>query len=642
MRLLLRNRCIIKHIIVYVSLILSPLCLLTPHACPADAASHEPDAAGSSGSENQGNGIFTFNGLPAEEQQAGQPARALVMEGYGKLPLSFIRNDGQIDERVRYYERGSGHSIFFTKEGIYLSLQQTTGTEVKKGETATPADSRLESIRLFPMGGSKAPEIAAEDQQKGVVNYFVGSPEKWRSNIPAYSAVAYKGIYRGVDMRFYGNNRQLEYDVIVQPGASLSRVQLCYEGIDDLRIREDGDLEIALTGGNVVQKKPYMYQMIKGKKVEVQGEFRILKAGGKRQKPAGQNVRNASRSRQFIYGFKVASYDKRQPLVIDPTLTLEYSTYLGGSYNEEGKGIAVDGSGNAYITGTTWSSDFPIKSAYQLTNSGSTLDVFVTKINTLGSGTSSLVYSTYLGGTDYDFSSGIAVDGSGNAYITGYTSSSDFPTTPSAYQGNKIGFDVAFVTKLSPSGNSLVYSTYLGGSDGELGSGIAVDGSGNAYITGLTDSTNFPTTPSAYQGTLQGTYYGDRDAFVSKLSLPPELPNAITLVYFHASAGKDGSVTLTWETATEVDNAGFNLYRSRKKDGDYKKINDTLIPAMGNATTGAKYSYTDTPPAKGTYYYKLEDVDYNGISTMHGQEKVKVKIMSGDAGTKKSKRKKGR
>ncbi|HQU32287.1 MAG TPA: SBBP repeat-containing protein, partial [Candidatus Brocadia sapporoensis] len=188
----------------------------------------------------------------------------------------------------------------------------------------------------------------------------------------------------------------------------------------------------------------------------------------------------------------------------------------GGYYYNIGSGIAVDGSGNAYVTGATWSDDFPTTpSAYQGTITAGAKDgnVFVTKINTLGSGTSSLVYSTYLGGTDYDFSSGIAVDGSGNAYITGYTSSSDFPTTPSAYQGNKIGFDVAFVTKLSPSGNSLVYSTYLGGSDGELGSGIAVDGSGNAYITGLTDSTNFPTTPSAYQGNL----IGYADVFVTKI-----------------------------------------------------------------------------------------------------------------------------
>ncbi|MCC7239254.1 MAG: SBBP repeat-containing protein [Candidatus Brocadia sp.] len=317
----------------------------------------------------------------------------------------------------------------------------------------------------------------------------------------------------------------------------------------------------------------------------------------------------------------------------------------GGYYYNIGSGIAVDGSGNAYVTGATWSDDFPTTpSAYQGTITAGAKDgnVFVTKINTLGSGTSSLVYSTYLGGSGSEEGKGIAVDGSGNAYITGNTSSSDFPTTPSAYKGTTDDVFVAKIDTLGSGASSLVYSTYLGGSDGELGSGIAVDGSGNAYITGLTDSTNFPTTPSAYQGTLQGTYYGDRDAFVSKLSLPPELPNAITLVYFHASAGKDGSVTLTWETATEVDNAGFNLYRSRKKDGDYKKINDTLIPAMGNATTGAKYSYTDTPPAKGTYYYKLEDVDYNGISTMHGQEKVKVKIMSGDAGTKKSKRKKGR
>ena len=328
-------------------------------------------------------------------------------------------------------------------------------------------------------------------------------------------------------MRFYRNNRRLEYDVIVQPGASPSRVQLCYEGIDDLRLRKDGDLEIVLEEGCIVQKKPYIYQMIGGEKVEIQGEFRILKAGGGRRKPVGQGYYYAARPQQFIYGFKVASYDQRRPIVIDPTL--EYSTYLGGGGEDYGYGIAVDGSGSAYVTGYTASSDFPKESAYQATLGGG-IDAFVSKFDASGN----LVYSTYLGGNGGEEGSGIAVDSSGSAYVTGFTSSNNFPTTLSAHQGVFGGGNDAFMSRFDSSGN-LVYSTYLGGGDADRGNSIAVDGSGSAYVAGTTFSNNFPTTPYAYQTIFLGGY---SDVFVARFN---SLGNLTYSTYLGGTADEKGS-----------------------------------------------------------------------------------------------------
>ncbi len=237
--------------------------------------------------------------------------------------------------------------------------------------------------------------------------------------------------------------------------------------------------------------------------------------------------------------------------------------------------------------------------------------------------------------------------------MTGYTHSANFPIVGTSTAFGGASFD-AFVTKIGTSGAELSYSTYLGGSNNDAGNGIAVDSAGNAYVTGWTYSTDFPIvgTTTAYGG-------GGSDAFVTKIAEPlteptptpsptPETsptpessptpvitptpqpsptgtPTAITLLSFTVKAGNNGKVTLAWQTGTEIDNAGFNIYRARKKDGNYKKINDLLILANGNATTGADYSYTDTPPAKGKYFYKLEDVDYSGVSTMHGPVKVKAK-----------------
>ncbi len=241
--------------------------------------------------------------------------------------------------------------------------------------------------------------------------------------------------------------------------------------------------------GEVRQHKPVVYQEVEGIKQPVAGAYAIL--------------------RKNQVGFQVAQYDTSTPLVIDPILA--YSTYLGGSGFDEGNGIAVDSLGNAYATGSTVSTNFPTSNPLQASNGGG-FDAFVTKLNTAGS---ALVYSTYLGGnSDFDQGFGIAVDSLGNAYATGFTASTNFPTSSNPFQGSNGGSGDAFVTKLNAAGSALVYSTYLGGSDFDKGFGIAVDSLGNAYVTGFTLSTNFPTSSNPFQANNGGA----ADAFVTKLN----------------------------------------------------------------------------------------------------------------------------
>ncbi|MDL1936406.1 hypothetical protein FBQ80_12645 [Candidatus Brocadia sp. AMX2] len=638
-----------------------------------------------------------------------------IQERYGKLPLHFTQNNGQMDTRVRFYEKGSGHATFFTERGMYLSLVNA------------------EVVRLIPLGARNNPEITAEELLEGKVNYLIGNdPGKWKTKIRTHKAIVYKDIYKGIDMKFYGNNRQFEYDIIVNPGANPSRIQLSYKGIEDVKITEEGNMEIGLKEGKLIQKKPYVYQEIQGKKVEVDGRFVIRGHRSFSGKVSDNMDARNGQGQCHIYGFQVASYDKRYPLIIDPILI--YSTYLGGSRPDYAYGIAVDSAGNAYVTGRTWSPDFPVVNAIDKSRNKSE-DVFITKLNAEGTG---IVYSTYLGGNDRDYGYGIAVDSAGNAYVAGRTISSDFPVVHAIDDSGNGEYD-AFVTKLNAEGTSIVYSTYLGGSDrdhvygiavdstylggssSDYANGIAVDSGGNAYITGWTWSPDFPVahaiddsgngkydafvTKLNAEGTsiVYSTYLGGSssdyangiavdsggnayitgwtwsldfpvehaiddsgngvaDTFITKLfsesvSITPTptpapspdptvtptttgTPTAITLAYFNAKAGKDGRVTLMWETATEVGNAGFNLYRSKDEDGDYVKINkDGIIPARGDAVSGASYSLVDTP-GKGTFYYKLEDVDEIGVSAMYGPEKVRVR--SDDAtikGLKRQKRK---
>jgi uncharacterized protein (TIGR03437 family) len=338
-------------------------------------------------------------------------------------------------------------------------------------------------LRLALVGANPETEVVGREELPGKSNYFIGNdPAKWRTNVPTYRKVEYREVYPGVSLVYYGNPAaagQLEYDFVVAPGADPGQIRLGVEGAGRVEVDAEGDLVLqAAAGGQVRFHKPLVYQEVAGTRREVEGSFTLRSSSLKSAigNPQSQEV-----------GFQLAAYDASNPLVIDPVLA--YSTYLGGSGDDSGYGIAVDSSGNAYVTGYTFSSNFPAANPLQASNRGN-MDVFVTKLNAAGS---ALVYSTYLGGSGDDSGHGIAVDSSGSAYVTGYTTSSNFPTANAlqpSYGGGKCD---AFVTKLNAAGSALVYSTYLGGGYSDEAFGIAVDPSGNAYVTGLTDSSNFPT-----------------------------------------------------------------------------------------------------------------------------------------------------
>jgi hypothetical protein len=269
-----------------------------------------------------------------------------------------------------------------------------------------------------------------------------------------------------VNLVYYGNQGQLEYDITLAPRANPQTIGLTFEGAQSLRLDTQGNLLVHMVNGDMRQEKPLAYQEVNGGRRVIDSHYVL----------AGANQ----------IGFAVGAYDAHLPLIIDPVLS--YSTYLGGSGEDYGSAIAVDSAGNAYVTGQAWSQDFPTKNAFQGTFGGGSYDGFVAKLNASGT---ALIYSTYLGGSGNEYGIGIAVDGAGNAYVTGSTTSTDFPIAR-ALQRTKHGFSNVFVTKLNASGSALVYSTYLGGSCLDAGWSIKVDNAGNAYLTGDTCSCFIP------------------------------------------------------------------------------------------------------------------------------------------------------
>ena len=415
-------------------------------------------------------------GLSAANQQ--------IVDAYGQIPLSFVANVGQTDPQVNYLSRGSGYTLFLTPTQAVLDLSKPTApTSPTDAPAADPVSVAL-SMQL--VGADPTAQAVGQDLQGSVSNYMVGNdPSQWHTNVANYGRVEYQNVYQGINLIYYGSQRQLEYDFVVAPGADAGVIQLNFQGAQGLSLDAQGNLVVQTAGGDLVEHAPVLYQDVAGARQAVSGGY-VLEANGQ-------------------VGLAVGSYDASKPLVIDPVLS--YSTYLGGNSDDYGEGIAVDSSGNAYVTGYTTSTNFPTASPLQASFRGGTSDAFVTKLNANGT----LAYSTFLGGSGDDAGYGIAVDSSGNAYVTGYTSSINFPTA-SPLQGSFGGVRDAFVTKLTASG-TLAYSTYLGGSGDDEAFGIAVDNAGNAYVTGQTASTNFPTaTP------LQGSNRGGYDAFVTKLT----------------------------------------------------------------------------------------------------------------------------
>ena len=454
-------------------------------------------------------GVLTNKKL--RDKDAGMAAlRPRIVAGYAKLPLFFEPNRGQADSEVKFLSRGRGYTLFLTPREAVLSLRRgEKGKDSEVRSDARPAHFTL--LRMKLVGANPEPKVAGQDALPGKSNYFHGNdPGKWLTRVPHYARVKYEEVYPGIDLVYYGTERhQLEYDFVVSPGADPQSIRLEIEGAGRMTLNDEGALLLRTSGGEVAWQAPFIYQEIFGSQKAVDGGYLIL---------AENQV-----------AFSVREYDEGKPLVIDPTLS--YATYLGGSGADGGTHIAADSSGNAYVTGTTSSADFPRLNPAQDVFGGGSTDIFVTKLNADGS---ALTYSTFLGGSNNEFSGGgIAVDESGSAYITGTTASTDFPTANPPQDVLK-GLQDAFVTKLSADGSSLVYSTYLGGSGSvENGRDIVVDDSGNAYVTGFTDSIDFPTVNPPFQN-VNG---GGRDAFVTKLN-----PNGTSLVYstYLGGTGDDG------------------------------------------------------------------------------------------------------
>src|SRR5262245_53557215 len=400
--------------------------------------------------------LFTFLAALALPVTAANEAR--VAEAYGKLPLYFEANRGQTDKDVRFLARGPDYSLYLTAGEAVLVLAPWYRDE-KRNACSTSARPQVQQtpvvLRMSLVGAASTPLLTGIEEFRGKANYLVGQDRTtWRTDVPLYAKVRYENVYPGVDLVYYGNQRQLEYDFVIAPGADLQTVVLAFQGAERLEIDAQGELVLHTAAGAIRQHKPIIYQQIDGARRDITGGY----------------VRKGAQQ----IGFQVDSYDRSRPLVIDPVLS--YSTYLGGAggeYDYGPAGIAVDAAGSAYVIGWTNSTDFPTTAnAFQPAHYGGAHDAFVTKLDPTGS---TLVYSTYLGGTGLDQGTGIAVDADGNAYVTGRSSSTNFPTTAGAYQTTSGGGYDAFVTKLDATGSALLYSTYLGGSKSEEGHGIAVD-----------------------------------------------------------------------------------------------------------------------------------------------------------------------
>jgi hypothetical protein len=434
--------------------------------------------------------------VPGSASTVSEKTKQRVTNAYGKLPLSFVPNKGQTDKSVRYYAEGAGHAFYFTRDKAVLSF--------------TGKDHGV-ALDLTPLGANRNPTLEASGRQTGKVNYLTGSEH--HVNLPTYGEVRYRELWPGVDLVFRGQGAKLKYELRLRPGADPRKIRLAYQGADGLSIGAAGNLLIHTPLGTLRDSRPRSYQRIGGRRVAVRSRYALKRGEGG-------------------YGFGVGAHDPRRPLVIDPGLA--YSTYLGGASEDQARGIAVDGSGSAYVTGMTFSSDFPTTAgAFETSQSGINNDAFVTKLDASGS---ALSYSTYLGGANEDAGFAIAVDGSGSAYVTGYTSSSNFPTTVGAFDTSHNGENDAFVTKLDASGSALSYSTYLGGELQDQAVGIAVDGSGSAYVTGATFSSLLPTT----EGALDTSSNGNNDAFVTKLGAS----GALSYSTYLGGAGHDRGLAI--------------------------------------------------------------------------------------------------
>lgn len=433
------------------------------------------------------------------------------------FPLIFEINKGQTASQVNYLSRNNNYTLYFTPQELVLDFRRLGSTNTKHGKFhLAPIKTSNDVLRIKFVGANQSPTIVGEDKLKSKSNYFISNdPTKWQRNVANYSKVLYKNVYSGIDIVFYGNHNELEYDIRVAPGVDPTQAHFNVTGAKSVELNTKGDLVLAMPEGEkIFMHKPNIYQMIGGVKHPVAGKFTLSK-------------------QQF--GFQIANYNKKEPLIIDPSIV--YSTYLGGSGGSNvALGVAADPTETdsaTYVTGFTNSIDFPTQGPFQGVHKGKGRNVFVSKISRDGS---SLIYSTYLGGSGgNDEGFAIAVDTLGSAYITGETNSKDFPLKNPFQATNRGARDFSgFVAKLNPEGNDLFYSTYLGGSgENQEGNAIVVDNQGFAYVTGETTSTDFPT-KNPFQATNKGPKF---TAYVTKFSSLGD--TLVWSTYLGGSAGQD-------------------------------------------------------------------------------------------------------
>ncbi|MCD4669239.1 MAG: DUF11 domain-containing protein, partial [Actinomycetia bacterium] len=431
----------------------------------------------------------------------------------------FIANMGQSDAEVAFHAPSSGAGLFFTPDEVVFSLPM-------------PEDQTFVTRMAFV--GAETTHVTGYSPQEGVFNFFLGNdPDQWHTNVPTYAGIRYHNLYPGIDLRFEGTQGVLKSTYAVTPGADPSMIAYRYAGAEQVTVDPaTGDLRILLYTHaeygdmTIAESAPLAWQTIEGAQVPVDVRFMLTAAGH--------------------IGFELADYNPAHELIIDPSV--QYSTYFGGFFDEIGYDIVMDDSGNGYLTGRTASSNMPDTDNALQGDINGTSDAFIAKLN-VSISAQRLVYGTYLGGGQAEEAHGIAIDAAGNMYITGKTTSTDFPTTATPYQADYGGGGDAFVAKISADGSTLMYGTYLGGNTEDLGRAIALDTSGNAYITGFTTSINFPNVNE-----IQSTLSGAQDAFVTKLT--GDGSGALYSTYL-GGAGTDDGLDIDIDAANQPTIVGY-------------------------------------------------------------------------------------
>ena len=510
--------------------------------------------------------LILLSALPASAQvkmpsHKAKTISSKVLESYSKMPLAFEANDGQSDRQVKFVSRGAGYNLFLTSNEAIFSLQNPGQERAAHGLPLREKGATVVGMKL--VGASTKADVAGQEELAGKSNYFVGSdPNRWHANVRQYAKVRYAGVYPGVDLVYYGHRGQVEYDFVVAPGSDPERIKFDIRGAKEIRSDVQGDLALRSGDREIRWHKPVVYQENGGRKTFVAARYTIA------------NNRRV--------GFEIGRYDASRPLYIDPLI---YALDVGGRKFDEGDEVTVDSAGNAYIVGYTESKDFPTLNAEQAKYNGG-LDAFIVKISPAGS----VVYSTFLGGTGEETGESTAVDTDGNVYVTGFTNSTNFPTKNPLQAALAGQFDI-FVTKLDPTGSSLVYSTYLGGTQQDQSPSITVNGAGSAFVTGQTWSADFPTTPGAFQTTCKASVTGCVDAFIAKIN-----PSGSALVYstFLGGTSTDFPSGIAIDGADNVYVTGYtqstDFPTKNPLQPDLRGFNNAFVSKLNTAGTALVYS----------------------------------------------------